>query len=103
MTHFPISSAVPRATWLREYARSTLPDYVVFKAALEPARGRPPAGKPRKPSLASVAKQASKAGISVARYELKPDGSVVVVTGTPEPIDANPWDEIYAADKKRPS
>src|SRR5262245_31095231 len=37
--------------------------------------------KPRRPSLASVAKQASKAGIEVARYEIKPDGSVVVVTG----------------------
>ena len=37
--------------------------------------------KPRRPTLASVAKQASKAGIEVARYEIKPDGTVVVVTG----------------------
>jgi hypothetical protein len=48
--------------------------------------------KPRRPSLASVAKQASKAGIEVARYEIKPDGSVVVVTGQPEPAGPeNPW------------
>jgi len=31
--------------------------------------------KSRKPTLASVAKQASKVGIEVARYEVKPDGS----------------------------
>ena len=63
------------------------------------------ARKLRKPTLASVAKAASKAGIKVARYEIKPDGTVVVVTGTPTPIEANPWDEILidAADKKRPS
>jgi hypothetical protein len=40
--------------------------------------------KPRRPSLASVAKQARKAGIEVARYEIKPDNTVVVVTGEPE-------------------
>jgi hypothetical protein len=48
--------------------------------------------KPRRPSLTSVAKQASKAGIEVARYEIKPDGSVVVVTGEPESTALeNPW------------
>jgi hypothetical protein len=37
---------------------------------------------PRKPpTLASVAKHAAKAGIEVTRYEVKPDGTVVVVTG----------------------
>jgi hypothetical protein len=47
---------------------------------------------PRKPTLASVAKQAQKAAIAVARYEVKPDGTVVVVAGTPEPTEAsNPW------------
>jgi hypothetical protein len=58
-----------------------------------PADGpRTPARKPRRPSLASVAKQASKAGIEVARYEIKPDGSVVVVTGEPESTALeNPW------------
>src|SRR5262245_14093666 len=36
--------------------------------------------KPRGLSLAGAAKQARKAGIEVARYEIKPDGSVVIVT-----------------------
>ena len=48
--------------------------------------------KARKPTLVSVAKAASKAGIAVARYEVKPDGTVVVVTGEPEPAAAeSPW------------
>jgi hypothetical protein len=48
--------------------------------------------KPRRPSLASVAKQASKAGIEVARYEIKPDNTVVVVIGEPESTALeNPW------------
>jgi len=48
--------------------------------------------KARKPTLASVAKKASAAGIEVARYEVKPDGSVVVITGKGESTDAsNPW------------
>ena len=57
----------------------------------------------RKPTLASVAKQASKAGIEVARYEVKPD-SVVVVTGKPEPAAAeNPWplDEFRTKETKQ--
>jgi hypothetical protein len=60
-----------------------------------PRRQRQPRDQERakhKPTLASVAKQASKAGIEVARYELKPDGTVVIVTGTPEPpTESNPW------------
>ena len=48
--------------------------------------------KPRKPTLTSVAKQASKAAIPVARYEVKPDGTIVVVTGESEPAKSeNPW------------
>jgi len=39
-----------------------------------------------------VAKQVNKAAIAVARYEVKPDGTVVVVTGEPEPAKPeNPW------------
>src|SRR5262245_25498369 len=53
---------------------------------------RPRQRKPRRPSLASVAKQASKAGIEVARYEIKPDGSVIVVPGEPgTSAPENPW------------
>ena len=48
--------------------------------------------KPRKPSLARVAREASKAGIEVGRYEIKPDGTVIVVIGKPASVEAdNPW------------
>ena len=48
--------------------------------------------KPRRPTLASVAKQARTAGIDVARYEMKPDGTVAIITGKPEPAEPeNPW------------
>jgi hypothetical protein len=48
--------------------------------------------KPRKPTLVSVAKQANKAALEVARYEVKPDGTVVIVTGKSETTEAsNPW------------
>lgn len=63
-----------------------------------------PSAKPRrkrKPTLATVAKQASKAAIEVKRYEIKPDGTVVVVPGKPEPDTdnvSNPWDEVLDHD-----
>ena len=60
------------------------------KASQPPKSSKP--RKPRKPTLARVAREASKAGIEVGRYEIKPDGTVVVVTGKPEPAEAdNPW------------
>jgi hypothetical protein len=57
-------------------------------APVPPQRAR----RSRKPTLASVAKQASKAGIEVSRYEVRPDGTVAVVTGKPESTEPeNPW------------
>src|SRR6516225_178369 len=83
--------------------RALLPDGL-FIAPTEPT---PKLRKPRRPTLASVAKQASKAAIPVACYENKPDGTIVVVTGMPSTnnTDTNPWDEVLtdAADTKRPS
>ena len=99
------------------YRQSPAPRSATGQARLEVARATPAAATqpilpqsprrqhgPRKPTLAGVAKQASKAGIEVARYEVKPDGTVVVVTGAPAG-DINPWDEVLvdAADTKRPS
>jgi hypothetical protein len=50
------------------------------------------ARKPRRPTLSSVAKQVRKAAIAVARYEVKPDGSIVIVIIEGEPFEAsNPW------------
>ena len=43
----------------------------------------------RKVTLASVAKQANKAGIAVARYEIEPDGKIIVVTGKPDDYTAS--------------
>ena len=67
----------------------------------EPAR-KP--SKPRKPTLASVAKQANKAALDVGRYEVKPDGTIVIVTGEPEPVEPeNPWplDEFRTKENKQ--
>ena len=67
-----------------------------------PAESR--ARRKRLPTLASVAKQASKTGIPVARYEVQPDGTVVVVTGTPEPAapgNAWPLDEFRTKGTKQ--
>ncbi len=35
-------------------------------------------------------------GIEVARFEIKPDGSITIVPGKPEmtETDVNPWDEV---------
>jgi hypothetical protein len=60
--------------------------------AVDPIRRRRKARGARKPTLVSVAKQAAKAGIEVARYEVKPDGGITVVPGKPEATEAdNPW------------
>jgi len=77
--------------------RALLPEGMLVMSA---AAGR----KPRKPTLASLARQANKAAIPVARYEVKPDGTVVVVTGKPEPVESeNPWplDEFRTKETKQ--
>jgi hypothetical protein len=68
-------------------AKSTLPPELVVVVPQPKRRQR----KPRRPTLAGVSKQASRAGIEVARYEIKPDGTVVVVTGKSEATEPNPW------------
>ncbi len=62
-------------------------------AQVEPAKRRA-----RRPTLASVAKQASKAGIEVARYEVEPDKIVVIVVGKSGMDNAattNEWDQEF--------
>ena len=50
----------------------------------------------RKPTLASVARQTTKANIPVAAYEFRPDGTIVAVVGKPiavaEADDVTPED-----------
>jgi hypothetical protein len=56
----------------------------------------------RKPTLAGVARQAARAGIPVAGYEVRSDGSIKIITGKPvlggeiemddtTPIDRSEW------------
>ena len=68
------------------------PDDVEGAATEKPARKR----RERKPTLAGVAKQVSRAGIEVARYEVKPDGTVVVVTGKTDTEQTNDLDNWIA-------
>jgi hypothetical protein len=37
----------------------------------------------RKPTLAGIKRQAVKAGVEVARYDFRPDGTISIVTGKP--------------------
>ena len=72
-----------------------------FRCPLIMARARQPKErKPRRPTLASVAKQANKAAIAVARYEIKPDGTIVLVTGQGESTEPNPWLEDLKVTKQ---
>ena len=44
----------------------------------------------RRPTLTGVARQVTKAGVDVARYDVRPDGTISVVTGKPVgDIDTN--------------
>lgn len=63
------------------------------KAATTKAK---PLRRPRKPSLTTVATQAAKAGLEVARYEVNPDGKITVVTGKVEPEPTNDLDKWMA-------
>jgi hypothetical protein len=49
----------------------------------EAQRPTPTRTRRRKPTLAGVARQASKAGVNVARYDVRPDGTISIVTGRP--------------------
>jgi hypothetical protein len=48
----------------------------------------------RNPSLARAKKQAAKAGIEVARYEIASDGTINIVPANPEETADNPWDRV---------
>jgi hypothetical protein len=76
---------------------------------IKKCRAAAPAGAVRKrmPSLASIARQAAKAGIPVAGYEVRP-GVIKIITGKPGDAtgdaETNPWDKVLRndpADKKR--
>jgi hypothetical protein len=54
----------------------------------------------RRPTLASVARQAQKAGIDVERYEVEA-GKIVIITRRGDSVSVepmNPWDEVLNED-----
>src|SRR5262245_14224062 len=60
----------------------------IFAASGRARRSR----KPPKPTLAKIAADARKAGISIASIEIKADGSFTVITSKPELAESeNPW------------
>ena len=85
-----------------------LPPYNLGDEPPAKAKTSSPSRRRRKPTLASIAKEAAKAGLEVARYEVDPDGKIIVVTGKPgeanTAADPNPWDEVLNdPDQKRTS
>ena len=88
---------------LMRQQKAPLPASSPYRAALEEWLGVHKR-KPRKPTLASIARQANRAAIAVARYEVKPDGTVVVVTGKGEAAaPETPWplDEFRTKETKQ--
>jgi hypothetical protein len=46
----------------------------------------------RRPTIASVLRQASKADVPIKRVRIEPDGAVTLDVGEPDPTEAsNPW------------
>ena len=66
---------LPPSLW-REHDKAHQAFYAELTQQRKPTRPRK-----RKPTLAGVARQ--KAGIPVARYDFRPDGTISLVTGKP--------------------
>jgi hypothetical protein len=89
-THMNVRWPIPLAITWPPPGRADAPAHP--QRAADPVRRPRKARGARKPTLVSVAKQAAKAGIEVARYEVNPDGKISIVTGKPEAAEANnPW------------
>ena len=58
--------------------RDAVGSYPIISDSGEPVVKRT---RQRKPTLARVARQAAKAGIPVARYDFRPDGTISIVVG----------------------
>jgi hypothetical protein len=60
--------------------------------------------KPRRPSLANIVKQATKAGVVVARIEVEPStGKITIIasTGDSTAVEPNPWDGVLTGNGRR--
>jgi hypothetical protein len=57
---------------------------------------------PRKPTLLSIAKQARKAGVEIARIEVEPTGKIIIITGSGDSVSVtNPWDVVLTGNGRR--
>ena len=70
------------------------PDKIELHAAdlivgQKPAKRR----RPRRPTIAGVLAQTSKAGVAVMAATIAPDGSITIVPGQPGASDFNEWDQ----------
>ncbi len=85
---------------ITELMRATTLKWHAMPARQIEQLAQPKPKRARKPTLAGVAKQAARAGIEVARYEIAPDGKIIVVPGKLETIStidsdtANEWDTV---------
>ena len=54
----------------------------------------------RRPTLSGIARQAKRAGIEVARFDFRPDGTISFATGKPDHVttpdhnDSDEWDSV---------
>ena len=83
----PFTISIPAGAGARSFERDLLDRLLAKRAAPVKTKQK----RIRKPSLASVARQASKAGLEVARYDVDPDsGKISVVIG--KPVETNDID-----------
>jgi hypothetical protein len=72
----------------------------LFAPVFTGAQATPAKRRVRRPTLASVARQAAKAGIEVAGYEVRPDGTIGIITG--KPVETKAEDEIDGVENAAP-
>ena len=82
----------PPSSW-REHEEAHQAFYAELAQPPKPTRPRK-----RKPTLAGVARQAAKAGVEVARYDFRPDGTISIVTG--KPVGEIDMDDTASPDPK---
>lgn len=64
--------------------------------AVRTSNGASRASKFRQADVARALKGAQKAKLQIAAVRIEPDGTIIVIPGTPEPVpssERNPWDD----------
>ncbi len=86
----------PPSLW-REHEEAHQAFYAELAQQPKPTR---PRKRKRKPTLAGVARQAAKAGVEVARYEFRPDGTITISIVTGKPVCDIDTDDTVSPDPK---